>query len=104
MAFFSTPFKMLKSKYDDLEPYLAENKEKDILDLIRCKENKRKTTNSKKHNDNGWFNTKTKRLTIKEEEELFKIANRDIFYGNEMEKVEIGEVFQIGTFVKEKKK
>lgn len=91
---------MLKSKYDDLDPYFTkETKTKDILELMQPK------TKSKPNLKNDeWFDMKTQRLTTQEEKDVYKIMNRDIYFENGMEKVEVGDVFQIGTFVKQKRK
>lgn len=94
----------LNSKYSKVKPIDIKNSN-DIAKLLPIKY-KIGTNNSlsKKLDGNAWYNMKMKKMSVEDEKIIYKIINRDVLDGKNMQKVELGNVFQIGQIIKSKKK
>lgn len=82
-----------KNKYRDVEVDIKKLYLKEIKTNTEPKKQPKKTDTIKVY-----------KLTEKEEREVFKLVNRDLLKKTGMERIELGDVYQVGTFVKEKKK
>lgn len=83
---------MLHNKYKNIEPY-PKKLAPDFIHHLTAPKNAPKQKNNISKNQN---------ITVEDQKEIYKICNRDLIYGNGYEKVELGEVYEIGTVVKDK--
>lgn len=95
---------VLNSKYNKIDS-IDIKKSSYLFKLLPVKTQVGKNTSlSKKLDGNAWYNMKTRKLTQEDEKVVYKIVNRDVLETKNMNKVELGNVFQIGQFVNGKKK
>ncbi|KAM0687177.1 hypothetical protein COBT_001585 [Conglomerata obtusa] len=98
---------ILKNRYNSLKPlYTKETRNEDIKLLldVKTKIPVDKSYNTSKLDGYGWYNMKPQMLTHEDEREVYKIINRDVLTNGGLKKVEVGDIFHVGRFVKQKKR
>lgn len=88
---------MLQNKYHKINSYTKILSPSSIIQMI-----KKKDIKSQQHKKVKIL--KAPRLTPEEAQDVYKICNRDVVYGNGMENVELGNDYVMGRVIKTKKR